>query len=50
MPEFAKNEVTLVNCELVLTPASALASNAAAGIHKLVFDLFVPVRSVVAVS
>lgn len=44
----AKNEATLVSCELVLTPASALAGDAAAGIHKLGFDLFVPVQSVVA--
>lgn len=50
MPKSAKNEATLVNCELVLTPASALAGDAAAGIHKLVFDLFVPVQSVIAVS
>lgn len=44
------NGAILVSCELVLTPASALAGDAAAGIHKLVFYLFVPVQSVVVVS
>lgn len=48
MPKSAKNEAALVNCELVRLPR--LGWGAAAGIHKLVCDLFVPEQSVEAVS
>lgn len=48
MPKSAKSEAALVNCELVglLRPPRWAA---AAGIHKLVCDLFVPEQSVEAV-
>lgn len=46
MSESAKTEETLVNSELVLTPASTLPGDAAAGIHKLGGGIFVCVCTI----
>lgn len=45
MPKSAESEAALVNCESVHSSAR-LVWAAAAGIHKLVCDVFVPEQSV----